>query len=152
MSIKNAIFKIFNGSAWDEYHMKTNSGQVQHTPADGDQTTVKDALDELNSNMDILDSRGPGSAGRALKIYDVSSENLKYGCYGEGLYIYPPYYGTEKGAPDDWGGYMITVGIGSGSSKKHLKYAYTLGGSVYFMRQAAETGTVEQDWTKISAT
>lgn len=100
--------------------------------------------------MKILGSREPGSAGRALKIYDVSSENLKYGCFGEGIYIYPGYYGTEKGAPDDWGGYMISVGIGGGSSKKHLKYAYTLGGSVYFMRQAAETGTVEQDWTKVS--
>ena len=104
----------------------------------------------LNSNISILDSREPGSAGRALKIYDVSSENLKYGCFGEGIYIYPAYYGTEKGAPDDWGGYMISVGIGGGSSKKHLKYAYTLDGSVYFMRQAAETGTVEQDWTKVS--
>ena len=103
-----------------------------------------------NSNMEILGSREPGNTGRALKIYDVSSENLKYGCFGEGIYIYPAYYGTEKGAPDDWGGYMISVGIGGGSSKKHLKYAYTLGGSVYFMRQAAETGTVEQDWTKVS--
>ena len=107
-------------------------------------------ISSLNSDMSILDSREPGSAGRALKIYDVSSENLKYGCFGEGIYIYPAYYGTEKGAPDDWGGYMISVGIGGGSSKKHLKYAYTLGGSVYFMRQAAETGAVEQDWTKVS--
>ena len=107
-------------------------------------------IGSLNSNMEILGSREPGSAGRALKIYDVSSENLKYGCFGEGIYIYPAYYGTEKGAPDDWGGYMISVGIGGGSSKKHLKYAYTLSGAVYFMRQAAETGTVEQDWTKVS--
>ena len=111
---------------------------------------LRELVGSLNSNMEILGSREPGSAGRALKIYDVSSENLKYGCFGEGIYIYPAYYGTEKGAPDDWGGYMISVGIGGGSSKKHLKYAYTLSGAVYFMRQAAETGTVEQDWTKVS--
>ena len=110
---------------------------------------LRELVSSLNSNMEILCSQ-LGSAGRALKIYDVSSENLKYGCFGEGIYIYPAYYGTEKGAPDDWGGYMISVGIGGGSSKKHLKYAYTLGGSVYFMRQAAETGAVEQDWTKVS--
>lgn len=111
---------------------------------------LRELVSTLNSNISILDSREPGSAGRALKIYDVSDENLKYGCFGEGIYIYPPYYGTEKGAPDEWGGYMISIGIGGGSAKKHLKYAYTLGGSVYFMRQAAETGTVEQDWTKVS--
>lgn len=111
---------------------------------------LRELVGSLNSNMKILGSREPGSAGRALKIYDVNSENLKYGCFGEGIYIYPAYYGTEKGAPDDWGGYMISVGIGGGSSKKHLKYAYTLSGAVYFMRQAAETGTVEQDWTKVS--
>ena len=111
---------------------------------------LRELVGSLNSNMEILGSREPGSVGRALKIYDVSSENLKYGCFGEGIYIYPAYYGTEKGAPDDWGGYMISIGIGGGSSKKHLKYAYTLSGAVYFMRQAAETGTVEQDWTKVS--
>ena len=111
---------------------------------------LRELVGSLNSNMEILGSREPGSAGRALKIYDVNSENLKYGCFGEGIYIYPAYYGTEKGAPDDWGGYMISVGISGGSSKKHLKYAYTLSGAVYFMRQAAETGTVEQDWTKVS--
>ena len=111
---------------------------------------LRELVGSLNSNMKILGSREPGSAGRALKIYDVNSENLKYGCFGEGIYIYPAYYGTEKGAPDDWGGYMISVGIGGGGSKKHLKYAYTLSGAVYFMRQAAETGTVEQDWTKVS--
>lgn len=151
MSIKKSIFKISNGSGWDEHHFETDSGQVVHTTEDGEQTTVEEALNELNSDFEILGSQNPGSAGRALKIYDVSSENLKYGCFGEGIYIYPPYYGTEKGAPDDWGGYIISIGIGGGSSKKHLKYAYTLSGAVYFMRQAAETGTVEQDWTKISA-
>ena len=51
MSIKNALFKIFNGSAWDEYHFKTNSGQVSHTPEDGEETTVKDALDDLNRKL-----------------------------------------------------------------------------------------------------
>ena len=28
MAIKKAIFKIFNGSTWDEYHHKTDSAQV----------------------------------------------------------------------------------------------------------------------------
>ena len=28
MAIKKAIFKIFNGSTWDEYHHKTDSAQI----------------------------------------------------------------------------------------------------------------------------
>ena len=34
MAIKKAIFKIFNGSTWDEYHHKTDSAQVAHTNSD----------------------------------------------------------------------------------------------------------------------
>ena len=30
MAIKKAIFRIFNGSTWDEYHHKTDSTQVEH--------------------------------------------------------------------------------------------------------------------------
>ena len=52
---------------------------------------LRELVSSLNSNMEILCSRELGSAGRALKIYDVSSENLKYGCFGEGIYIYPAY-------------------------------------------------------------
>ena len=112
-------------------------------PADGGGGICAGAMRRRqNSNMEILCSRELGSAGRALKIYDVSSENLKYGCFGEGIYIYPAYYGTEKGAPDDWGGYM--KGIGGGSSKKHLKYAYTLGGSVYFIARPLKQGQLSR--------
>ena len=52
MSTKNADFKINNGSGWDNYHFKTNSGQVAHTTEDGEQTTVEDELKRQNSNLD----------------------------------------------------------------------------------------------------
>lgn len=51
MSTKNADFKINNGSGWDNYHFKTNSGQVAHTTEDGEQTTVEDELKRQNSNL-----------------------------------------------------------------------------------------------------
>lgn len=51
MSIKNAEFKVNNGTDWDSYHFKTNSEQVKHTTAEGTETTVKEELDSLNSNL-----------------------------------------------------------------------------------------------------
>ncbi len=41
MAIKKAIFKIFNGSTWDEYHHKTDSAQVAHTNSDNSETTAE---------------------------------------------------------------------------------------------------------------
>lgn len=41
MAIKKAIFKIFNGSTWDEYHHKTDSAQVAHTNSDNSATTAE---------------------------------------------------------------------------------------------------------------
>ena len=41
MAIKKAIFKIFNGSTWDEYHHKTDFAQVAHTNSDNSTTTAE---------------------------------------------------------------------------------------------------------------
>lgn len=49
MSIKKSIFKIFNGSGWDEYYHKTSSDQVVHTKADGTETTVQEELSTLKN-------------------------------------------------------------------------------------------------------
>lgn len=51
MSILRKAFKIFNGSSWDEYHLKTDSKQVVHTKADGTDTTVEEQLLTLNSTL-----------------------------------------------------------------------------------------------------
>lgn len=53
MSIFRKAFKIFNGSSWDEYHLKTDSKQVVHTKADGTDTTVEEQLLALNSTMNM---------------------------------------------------------------------------------------------------
>lgn len=102
-------------------------------------------IDSLNSNIQTLQDRNPGADGRSLKIYDDPGD-LVNGCYGEGIYLFNGYY---PGAPSDWGGYMISIGVNQGS-KKHIKYAFCIDGSVYFMRQAAETGTIEQNWVKVA--
>ena len=51
MSILRKAFKIFNGSSWDEYHLKTDSKQVIHTKAEGTNTTVEEQLLALNSTL-----------------------------------------------------------------------------------------------------
>lgn len=51
MSIKKTIFKIFNGTSWDDYYHKTSSDQVVHTKADGTATTVQEELLEQNSAL-----------------------------------------------------------------------------------------------------
>ena len=53
MSILRKAFKIFNGSSWDEYHLKTDSKQVVHTKADGTDTTVEEQLLALSSTMKV---------------------------------------------------------------------------------------------------
>ena len=49
MNILRKAFKIFDGSSWNEYHLKTDSKQVIHTKADGTDTTVEEQLLALNS-------------------------------------------------------------------------------------------------------
>ena len=51
MNILRKAFKIFDGSSWNEYHLKTDSKQVIHTKADGTDTTVEEQLLALNSTM-----------------------------------------------------------------------------------------------------
>ena len=51
MNILRKAFKIFDGSSWNEYHLKTDSKQVIHTKADGTDTTVEEQLLALNSTF-----------------------------------------------------------------------------------------------------
>jgi len=51
MSIKKSIFKIFNGSSWDEYYHKTSADQVVYTKPDGTASNVQAELAKQNSAM-----------------------------------------------------------------------------------------------------
>lgn len=51
MGIIKDIFKVFNGSTWDEHYLKTSSDQVVHTKSDGTATTVQQELLEQNSAL-----------------------------------------------------------------------------------------------------
>ncbi len=51
MSIKKSIFKIFNGSSWDEYYHKTSADQVVYTKPDGTASNVQAELAAQNSAM-----------------------------------------------------------------------------------------------------
>lgn len=51
MSIKKSIFKIFNGTSWDEYYHKTSADQVVYTKPDGTASNVQTELAEQNSAM-----------------------------------------------------------------------------------------------------
>ena len=53
MNILRKAFRIFNGSSWNEYHLKTDSKQVIHTKADGTDTTVEEQLLALNSTITV---------------------------------------------------------------------------------------------------
>lgn len=105
---------------------------------------VDDKYNDLNSNIETLQKRHPGTDGRALKIYD-NPDNLVYGCYEEGLYLFSAYY---ESAPSDWGGCMLSFTANQGSAK-HLKYVFGIDGSIYFMRQTSGTGEIEQNWKKL---
>lgn len=69
MSIIRKAFKIFNGSAWDEYHLKTDSKQVVHTKKDGTDTTVEEQLNSLNSTL---------AGAVATKAYSMSLKENNY--------------------------------------------------------------------------
>ena len=51
MSIKKSIFKIFNGSSWDEYYHNTSADQVVYTKPDGTASNVQAELAAQNSAM-----------------------------------------------------------------------------------------------------
>lgn len=53
MSIKKSIFKIFNGTSWDEYYHKTSADQVVYTKPDGTASNVQTELAEQNSTMKV---------------------------------------------------------------------------------------------------
>lgn len=100
---------------------------------------------ELGTKVNVLNSRT--TTGRALKIYDAT-ENLTYGCWGEGMYTYSGYYG--KGAPSDWAGMMYThtVKDTSGETSVFVKIAWTAECKMYMMRQKKD-GTIEKSWTEV---
>ncbi|MBS6195494.1 MAG: hypothetical protein KH828_07940 [Clostridiales bacterium] len=51
MNIKKSIFKIFNGTSWDEYYHKTSADQVVYTKPDGTASTAQAELDAQNSAL-----------------------------------------------------------------------------------------------------
>lgn len=82
MNILRKAFKIFNGSSWDEYHLKTDSKQVVHTKADGTDTTVEEQLLALNSTLKWTDWAALGSAnelGISMRYrYNAFEVELQY--------------------------------------------------------------------------
>lgn len=74
MSIKKSIFKIFNGSSWDEYYHKTSADQVVYTKPDGTASNVQAELAAQNSAMKNIGKR-------------YSSKTSVIGQYPEGGYI-----------------------------------------------------------------
>lgn len=140
MSIKKSIFKIFNGTSWDEYYHKTSADQVVYTKPDGTASNVQAELAEQNSAYLKL-MQSDGLPGAAMKFY--KAENLTYGCFATGCYIYSG-YSTGQGAPDDWGGLLIVYK----TPESYVKYALTRGGAIYHMINKSD-GQVEQSWTKL---
>lgn len=71
MNILRKAFKIFNGSSWDEYHLKTDSKQVVHTKADGTDTTVEEQLLALNSTL--LSKNDLTNGGYQMHFYTINT-------------------------------------------------------------------------------
>lgn len=115
-----------------------------------DAQAVKEAHDSLNSKIEVLqdtDSTSESaiaSNGRALKIYDAT-ENVTYGCWGEGIYTVKPYV---PGSPSNWGGMCLVTHVRDtgGGFNSYVKTFFSSDCKVYVMRQAKD-GTVEQNWT-----
>ena len=76
-----------------------------------------------------------------------ASENLAYGCWGDGLYRYGGYYGN--GAPSDWAGIMLvsTIYI-NGEVNGFLKVAWDMSMTQYIMKNNKD-GSVAQSWAKL---
>lgn len=106
-----------------------------------DLEVAKRQLTELNGNLETLN--GANSAiGSALVFKEIpSGQNPTYGAYSTGLYVYGGY---STGAPDDWAGVILSLRIPAGT----MKYAFTFGGQIYFMRHNTD-GTVSLPWTLV---
>ena len=108
--------------------------------------------DDLNKSLNILNDRDVTSEstlahdGRALKMY-IASENLTYGCWGEGLYIVKGYM---TGAPNNWGGSCLVVHLRNSDNTLggYVKTMFSADCKVYSMRQSKD-GTVEQNWMQV---
>lgn len=101
-------------------------------------------LASLNSNIKILNSKNDN--GHALKVFNAS-ENLAYGCWGDGLYRYGGYYGN--GAPSDWAGIMLvsTIYI-NGEVNGYLKVAWDMSMTQYIMKNNKD-GSVAHSWKQL---
>lgn len=71
MNILRKAFKIFDGSSWNEYHLKTDSKQVIHTKADGTDTTVEEQLLALNSTL--LSKNDLTNGGYQMHFYTINT-------------------------------------------------------------------------------
>ena len=97
MSILRKAFKIFNGSSWDEYHLKTDSKQVVHTKADGTDTTVEEQLLALNSTLTTLSANLGSNAGVSAKCF-YNSFICEVRIEGNTTTTFP-----------NWGGYRLGI-------------------------------------------
>lgn len=139
-NIIKRVIRIFNGKEWDKYYPETSADQVIYTKPDGTASNVQTELAEQNSAYLKL-MQSDGLPGAAMKFY--KAENLTYGCFATGCYIYPG-YSTENGAPDNWGGLLIVYK----TPESYVKYALTRGGAIFHMINKSD-GQVEQSWTKL---
>lgn len=81
MSIKKSIFKIFNGSSWDEYYHKTSADQVVYTKPDGTASNVQAELAAQNSAIKWSDWKllGTNKLGIELRYrYNAYEVELHY--------------------------------------------------------------------------
>lgn len=81
MSIKKSIFKIFNGTSWDEYYHKTSADQVVYTKPDGTASNVQTELAEQNSTLKWSDWKtlGNNKLGIGLQYrYTAQEVELQY--------------------------------------------------------------------------
>lgn len=71
MSIKKSIFKIFNGTSWDEYYHKTSADQVVYTKPDGTASNVQTELAEQNSTL--LSKNNLTNGGYQMHFYTINT-------------------------------------------------------------------------------
>lgn len=145
MGVIKDIIRVLNENVWDDHYPRTSSDNVIHTKSDGTATTVQEELLAQNSTLTVLNAK-KGAAGSALRFLNPSDNNytnLTYGYWGTGLYTYPGYF---DGAPDNWAGVLFVFE----SAGIFIKYAFSNGGTIYFMRQSAD-GTISQAWQAIGS-
>lgn len=127
MNILRKAFKIFNGSSWDEYHLKTDSKQVVHTKADGTDTTVEEQLLTLNST--IL-KKAPGTYFRG--------EN-KTATYPSGHYLL--FSNVIEGDQS-----IATI---SGNGIIQIKKAMTALVCIQVVGRSSASSTIKRGWIKL---